>query len=307
MLERPPQRAPLDETKEIQHAVELTRNADATLLALGESWDRCGETASTSSFDLPGRQQELLAAVVATGKPVVVLQLSCRPLDLKGAMPDALLQMWFPGSAGGAAVSDLLFGDATPGGKLPITWVREAGQSPAFYSQVISHDPKHAEQRYFNGSNAPVYPFGFGLSYTTFEYSNLHIEKGTYAPGEPVTVAVGVKNTGRRAGDEVVQLYLHQQHGTSARPVRELKGFQRVTLRPGETRTLRFTLTADDLRYWSEVTHGWVQDDTSYDVWVGSNSNAELAGNFQVSGSAKTTDWVASQIQPQCECLPFHH
>lgn len=282
MLERPPQRAPLDETTEIQHATELARNADVTLMALGESWDRCGETASTSSFDFPGRQQELLAAVVATGKPVVVLQMSCRPLDLKDLKPDALLQIWFPGSAGGEAVSDLLFGDATPGGKLPITWAREAGQSPAFYSQMISHDPKHAQQRYFNGSNAPVYPFGFGLSYTSFEYSNLHIEKGTYVPGEPVTLSVDLKNTGQRTGDEVAQLYLHQLYGTSARPARELKGFQRVTLRPDETRTLRFTLNANDLQYWSEVTRGWVQDDTSYDVWVGSNANAELAGNFQV-------------------------
>jgi beta-glucosidase len=252
------------------------------VVVLGEDWQMIGEGASRTSLDLPGRQQELLDAVTATGKPVVVVLMSARPLDLKGAKAGAILDVWYPGSAGGEAVANLLFGDATPGGKLPLTWIRDAAQAPDPYAHLISHDPKNADKRYWNGSSEPTWPFGFGLSYTTFQYANLHVERPAYAPGQPVKVTVDLKNTGARTGDEVAQLYIHQKYGTSARPVRELKGFQRVTLKPGETRTLSFTLKADDLRYWSAATGGWVQDEAPFDVWVGGDSKASLAGSFEV-------------------------
>lgn len=280
-LDKQPERPPIAAT-EFQRAVDLAKAADVAVLVLGEGQDMIGEGASRSSLDLPGRQQELLDAVTAAGKPVVVVLMSARPLDLKATKAGAILDVWYPGSAGGEAVANLLFGEATPGGKLPITWIRDADQAPNPYAHLISHDPKNADKRYWNGSSEPTWPFGFGLSYTTFQYANLQVERPTYAPGEAVKVTVDLKNTGARAGDEVAQLYIHQKYGTSARPVRELKGFQRVTLKPGETRTLSFTLKPEDLRYWSAATGGWVQDETAFDVWVGGDSKAALAGGFAV-------------------------
>jgi beta-glucosidase len=276
---------PLDETAEIQRATAMARAADVAVLVLGEAQNMIGEIASRSSLELPGRQQELLDAVVATGKPVVVLLMSARPLDLKDTKAAAVMDLWYPGSAGGLAVADLLFGAGVPGGKLPFTWVRNAAQVPLIYSHLVSHDPDHAEQRYWNESNQPRYPFGYGLSYTTFQYSNLRIARASYAVGESIPVEVDLKNTGRITGDEVAQLYIHQRSGTSARPVRELKGFQRASLKPGETRTLRFTLAPQDLGYWSAVTGTWVHDASKFDVWVGGSSAAELAGSFEIAAA----------------------
>jgi len=282
-LEPADKRPALDENAEIAHAVALARNADVAVLALGEGQDMSGEMASRSSLDLPGRQQALLEAVIATGKPVVVLLFGARPLDLKGAKPSAILDMWYPGAEGGTAASNLLFGDATPGGKLPITWISSIAHAPNTYAHLLSFDVPNTDKRYWNEkSSAPTYPFGHGLSYTTFAYSNLRVEQPVVAPGRPVTVAVDLRNTGPRAADEVAQLYIHQRYGTSTRPVRELKGFQRIALKAGETKTLRFTLTSDDLRYWSAVTKGWVADETKFDVWVGGDSAATLAGQFDV-------------------------
>ena len=283
MLDPPQFKPPLDETAEIQRAVSLSKNADVAILVLGEAQDMIGESASRSALDLPGRQQELLDAVVATGKPVVVLLMNGRPLDLKETKAQAILDIWYPGSAGGDAVANLLFGEAAPGGKLPFTWIRSAAQAPNPYAHLISHDPKNADKRYWNGTSAPVYPFGFGFSYTTFQYANLRVDRSIHAPSEPVTMTVDVKNTGPRAGDEVAQLYIHQRYGTSARPVRELKGFQRVSLRAGEIRTLSFTLQPKDLRYWSAVTQDWVQDESAFDVWIGGSSTADLSARFVIA------------------------
>ncbi len=280
----PPPKPPLDENTEIQRATELARGADVSVVVLGEAQDMIGEMASRSSLDLPGRQQELLDAIVATGKPVIVLLMSARPLDLKDTRAGAILDLWYPGSEGGQAAANLLFGDATPGGKLPITWIRSATQAPRFYSHLTSQDPGNVDKRYWNESSQPRYPFGYGLSYTGFEYANLHVERPVYAPGERVNVTVDLKNTGARTGDEVAQLYIHQRSGTSARPVRELKGFQRVTLKAAEVRNLHFTLQPEDLRYWSAATGSWVQDTAQFDVWIGGSSAADLAGTFEVKG-----------------------
>ena len=275
-------RVEVDDTAEIQKAVALAKNADVAVLALGEAQIMIGENASRSSLDLPGRQQELLEAVIATGKPVVVLLMSARPLDLKGAQPGALLDIFYPGSQGGTAVANLLFGDVAPGGKLPYTWPRDIGQIPLPYAHLTSHSPKKTEQRYWNESNAPLYPFGFGLSYSTFQFSNLKLDTQRVAPGKPVSVAVDVQNTGGRAADDVAQLYIHQRYGSSARPVRELKGFQRVTLGAGETRTLHFTLKPEDLGYWTASKRMWVQDETMVDLYAGDDSTAALSTSFEV-------------------------
>lgn len=276
--------APPVDPAELQHAVDLARDADVAVLVLGEAQNMIGEAASRSTLDLPGRQQELLDAVIATGKPVVVLLMSARPIDLKGSAPAALMDIWYPGSQGGAAVANLLFGSVSPGGKLPYSWPRSVGQLPLPYAHLTSHQPANADQRYQNEPGTPLYPFGFGLSYASFAFSNLTVGKASIVPGETLPVSVDVRNTGSRTADEVAQLYIHQQSGTSARPVRELKGFARVTLKPGETRTVRFTLRPDDLSYWSAATHGWVQDATTFDVYAGDSSQATLAARFDVRG-----------------------
>lgn len=281
-IERP---APTSDAQGIEDAVNLARGADVAVVVVGEALDMIGEKASRSSLDLPGRQQELLDAVVAAGKPTIVVVMNGRPLDLKNTKAAAILDVWYPGSEGGKATANLLFGDAVPGGKLPFTWARNAGQLPAYYAHMASHEPLGATTRYWNESNAPTYPFGYGLSYTSFAYSNLKVDRTVIVPGDTITVSVDLKNTGSRTGDEVAQLYIHQRTGTSARPVRELKGFRRVTLKPGATQTLKFTLTPAELRYWNAAAHDWVQDSSTFDVWVGGNSEAQLAGTFAVTQS----------------------
>ena len=278
---------PMDETAEIARAVSLARQDDVAVLVIGEASQMSGEDASRTSLDLPGRQQELLDAVVATGKPVIILLMSARPTSLHDTKAAAILDLWYPGSEGAAAAANLIFGDANPGGKLPISWIRSASQAPMTYAHDITHDPVKASTRYWDTVNDPIYPFGYGLSYTSFAYSALKVDTPSVAPGQPVGISVNLTNTGKRPGDEVAQLYIHQRSGTSVRPVRELKGFQRVTLQPGETRTLHFTLRPEDLRYWSDVTNGWVADSAIFDVWVGGNSNADLAGQFVVGASAR--------------------
>lgn len=278
----PAPRVQVDDQTEMQKAVAMAKAADVAVLVLGEAQNMIGENASRSSLDLPGNQQALLDAVVATGKPVVLLLMSARPLDLKGAKPQGLMDIWYPGSQGGAAVANVMFGDVAPGGKLPYNWPRDIGQVPLPYAHLTSHQPEKALQRYWNEPNSPLYPFGYGLSYSTFAFSNLKIGKDHVAPGEAVPVSVDVRNTGSRKADDVAQLYIHQRYGSSARPVRELKGFQRITLDPGETRTVQFTLKPEDLQYWTASSHSYVQDETTFDVFAGDDSTAELAGTFDV-------------------------
>ncbi|HEX7855053.1 MAG TPA: beta-glucosidase BglX [Sphingobium sp.] len=274
---------PHDDTAGIVEAVAAARAADVAVLVLGEGQEDVGEQASRSTLDLPGRQQELLDAVVATGKPVVVVLMSGRPLNLKESKAAAVLEVWYPGSQGGAAVANLLTGDAVPGGKLPFTWPRNVGQVPMIYARLNSHDPRRADKRYWNEPGDPAYPFGYGLSYATFTYSNVKVDRPNIALNTGLTVTADVSNTGSFRADAVAQLYLHQKIGTSARPVRELKGFQRVTLRPGETRTLRFAIQPDHLRYWSAVTRDWVQDASTFDVAVGGDSTAPFSATFTVA------------------------
>lgn len=281
-----PERPPLDETAEITRAAALARDADVAVLVLGEAMNMVSEGGSRSSLELPGRQQELLDAVVAAGKPVIVVLMSARPLSLHDSKPAAILDVWYPGTEGGSAVADILTGDAVPGGKLPFTWIRSAAHAPNFYDQLLSHKPDPVDGRYWNETSEPSYAFGFGLSYTSFAFSNLKIAKRYYGRGEPVTVSVDVANTGERTGDEVAQLYIHQREGTSVRPVRELKGFQRITLKPGEVRTVTFKLSAEDLHYWSAVTRSYVADESLFDVWAGGDSRASLHAEFTV-GSPK--------------------
>lgn len=270
--------------REFARAVQLARQSDLTVLVLGEAQDMSGESASRSSLDLPGRQQQLLEAVAATKKPVVLVLLSGRPLNIVWAAQHvpAILLAWYPGTQGGRAVANLLYGRAAPGGKLPFTWPRSAGHVPAHYSHTTTHAPADQSKRYWEEESTPLYPFGYGLSYAAFRFSNLQVSRPKLPAGQSLTVSVDVENASGAAGEEVVQLYIHQRFGTSSRPVRELKGFRRITLAPREKRTVQFTLGKDELTYWSAATRSWVQDAALFDVWVGGDSAASLHSAFEV-------------------------
>ncbi len=270
-----------------KQAIATAKAADSVIMVLGENANMAGEAASRASLDLPGRQQELLEAVVALGKPVVLVLLNGRPLAVSwaaGHVP-AILEAWEPGSEGGHAVADVLFGDANPGGKLPVTFPRKTGQAPLYYARTLTHSPEGSPMynaRYWDGDVSPLYPFGFGLSYTTFSIDNLKVSSPQVKVGDSLTVTSDVTNTGAVAGDEVVQLYIHQKAGSDSRPMRELKGFERVTLEPGAKKTVTFRLGPDELIYWSTSARGWVQDAEAFDVWVGSDSTAKLSAGFTV-------------------------
>jgi beta-glucosidase len=270
--------------EEFDHAVKLAKQSDLAIMVLGEAQNMSGEFASRSSLELPGKQEQLLEAVVATGKPVVLVLMNGRPLDIRWASEHvpAILEAWYPGTQGGNAIVNLLYGKAVPGGKIPFTWPRDVGQVPMFYAHNTSHAPAVQNKRYWNEASTPLFPFGFGLSYATFSFSNLHLSKAEVKQNENLDVSVDVENTSNVPGDEVVQLYLHQQYGTSSRPMRELKGFSRVSLLPNEKKTVHFTISKDDRTYWSSATRSWVADASQFDVWVGGDSTASLHGAFSV-------------------------
>lgn len=273
-----------DDEGEFRKAIDLAASSDVAVVVLGEWQNMIGENASRSTLDLPGRQVELLQAVVATGTPVALLLMSGRPLDLRwatGHVP-AILQIWYPGTQGGHAVARVLFGDVSPGGKLPFTWPRSVGQVPLIASHTRSHQPEKQGERYWDEASTPLFPFGHGLGYTTFACRDLRVSPETFRAGESTTVSVQVTNTGDRPGDEVVQLYIHQHYGTASRPAREVKGFRRVTLDAGETQTISFTLGPDELRYWNAARRDWVIDPARFDVWVGGDSTATLGTTFTV-------------------------
>jgi beta-glucosidase len=280
-----PEAAPFDEAAELARAVELARSSDVVVLVLGEAADMNGEAASRSTLDLPGRQLELLEAVAATGTPVVLVLVSGRPLDLRRAsqLAPAILMAWHPGVEGGPAVARLLFGAVVPGGKLPFSWPRSVGQVPIIYSRLTSHQPHTAAQRYWEEESTPLYPFGYGLSYGQVEYSNLTLSATQIGLDDTVQVSFELHNASSRQVEEVAQLYLHQRFGRAARPVRELKGFERVTLEPGERRTLVFPIPAAARRYWSAADGAYVLDSTTFDVWVGGTSTADLHAEFAVN------------------------
>jgi beta-glucosidase len=294
-------------------AVAAARKADVVILALGESAPKMtGESSSLTRLDLPGNQERLLETITKLGKSTVLVLFDGRPLAIKWAAENvpAILEAWYPGIEAGPAVADILFGDTNPSGKLTATFPRAVGQEPLFYNQLptgrpaedidLSHPPVSGAEkylsRYIDETNAPLFPFGYGLSYTTFTYSNMklsqysissedltHPKRGHFfSPPSDVQVTVDVKNAGPVAGTEVAQLYIRNTGGSVEEPVRELKGFQRVTLRPGETRQLEFTLGFAELSYFNlEMTR--VIEPTEYQVWVGGSSEATLGAQFEVT------------------------
>jgi len=274
-----------ERANEFQHALQLIKNSDVAVLVLGEQQVMSGERASRQSLDLPGKQEELLEAAVATGKPIVLVLLNARPLNITWAADHvpAILEAWYPGTEGGNAIADLLAGDDNPGGKLPVSWPRNVGQVPIYYARTLSQIADEPNTRYWDGSSAPLYPFGYGLSYSRFAVQNLKISKESVRAAGSIEVSVDVENTGTRNGDEVVQLYTHQRAGSASRPVRELKGFTKVSLKPDEKKSITLQLDTNDLGFWSPQTHHWSIEPGVFDLWVGTDSTASDHTTFTVT------------------------
>lgn len=266
-----------DRTDGFAEAVRAAQESDLAIIAVGESAEMSGEAASRSSLDLPGRQLDLVKAVHATGKPYVVVLMNGRPLTIGWLAENApaILETWFAGIEGGNAIADVLFGDVNPGGKLPVTFPRNVGQIPLYYNHKNTGRPPDANNKYtskyLDVDWKPLYPFGFGLSYTKFEITNLKLSAARIPASGRLTVSVDVRNIGQRAGDEVVQLYIRDVAASVTRPVKELKGFQRVTLAPGETKRVEFVLGPEQLGFWNRQMR-YVVEPGEFRVMVGPNS-----------------------------------
>ena len=286
MQEQPAQSA--DEVRlSIENAVALARQSDVAVVVLGEIDLMSAEYASRSSLRLSNGQEELLEAVSATGKPVVLVLVNGRPLNISWAAEHvpAIVEAWYPGSQGGNGVADILFGDANPSGHLTVSWPRSSGQEPLYYNHNLTQNPETAPEfksRYWDILSTPLYRFGYGLSYTSFSFDNLKVAPSARV-GDTIEVSADVTNTGSRAGDAVVQLYIHQRAGSASRPIRQLKGFEKVPLEPGAKRTVYFTLGKNELQFWSPAVKTWVVEPEQFDVWVGGDSTATLHGEFRLT------------------------
>jgi beta-glucosidase len=268
---------PEEDRKQIAEAVEVAKQADVIILAIGgneqtsrEAWG-LNHMGDRASLDLIGRQDELVEAMVATGKPVVVFLYNGRPLSINHLVQNVLVifECWYLGQENGHAVAEVLFGDVNPSGKLPISFPRSAGHLPVFYNFKPS-----ARRGYLFDDVSPLYAFGYGLSYTTFAVKNVRLEKKTIRTTGSTRVLADVTNTGKREGTEVAQMYIRDVVSSATRPVKELKGFQKVTLRPGETKTVSFEITPELLAFY-DVNMKYVVEPGEFSIMVGSSSRDE--------------------------------
>lgn len=290
-----------EEQSEIDKAVENAKKSDVAVVVLGGSNRTCGENKSRSSLDLPGRQLDLLQAVVATGKPTILVLINGRPLSINWAdkFVPAILEAWYPGSQGGTAIADALFGDYNPGGKLTVTFPKSVGQIPFNFPTKPNAQVDGGRNKGLDGNmsrvNGALYPFGFGLSYTTFEYSDISLQPTVVTQTQPITVRCKVTNTGKRAGDEVVQLYVRDVLSSVTTYEKNLCGFERVHLEPGETKEVSFTIEPRDLQLLDSDNH-WVVEPGDFKVMIGASSeDIRLNDRFTVIeyGKGTTTQSVA--------------
>ena len=273
----------------IDEAVKAAQQADVVVAVVGESRGMSHESSSRTNLDIPASQRALITALKATGKPLVLVLMNGRPLsiDVQQQQADAVLETWFSGTEGGNAIADVLFGDYNPSGKLPITFPRSVGQIPTYYSHLsigrpfTPGKPGNYTSQYFDEGNSPLYPFGYGLSYTDFSLSDVSLSAKTLKPGATLTASVTVKNTGKRAGETVVQLYVQDVTATMSRAVKELKNFEKVMLKPGEQKVVQFTLGENDLKFYNaQLQH--VAEPGEFNVQIGLDSQNVQQNSFQL-------------------------
>jgi beta-glucosidase len=280
---------PCDSAEGFEEAARAARGADFTIVAVGESAEMSGEAASRSSLDLPGKQIDLVRAIHSSGSPYAVVLMNGRPLTINELNQNApaILETWFAGTQAGNAIADVLFGDVNPGGKLPVTFPRNVGQEPLYYNYLNTGRPPDVTNKYtskyLDVSWTPLFPFGYGLSYTQFKITNLQLSAQRIRANGKLTVSVEVENAGKRSGDEVVQLYVRDVAASIARPVKELKGFQRISLKPGEKRRVEFVLSGEQLGFWNREMRFGVEPG-EFKVMVGSNSVDLIETKFEVTG-----------------------
>ncbi len=263
----------------IDEAVKTAEKADVVVAVVGEAQGMAHEASSRSELNIPQSQRDLLKALKATGKPLVIVLMNGRPLTLtwENDIADAMLETWFSGTEGGHAIADVLFGDYNPSGKLPMTFPRSVGQIPLYNSVLNTGRPFNPQKpnkytsRYFDITNSPLFPFGYGLSYTQFSVSDVSLSASTMGKNTPLTASVTVKNTGKRSGATVVQLYLQDVTASISRPIKELKNFEKIDLAPGEEKVVRFTINEQDLRFYNDKLK-WASEPGRFNVFIGLDS-----------------------------------
>jgi beta-glucosidase len=267
-----------DSTNMFKDAVALARQADVVVMAIGEAANMSGEAHSRGDIRIPGKQEDLVREVLKTGKPVVIVLMNGRPLTINWLAGNvtAILESWFLGSQGGNAIADVLFGKYNPSGKLPVSFPYSVGQIPVYYSHKNTGKPKFDDKypytsKYNDIPNEPLFPFGFGLSYTTFEYSDIKMSSDQMKMNDSITISLKVKNAGRFDGEEVVQLYIHDLVGSVTRPVKELKGFRKVMIKTGESQNISFIIKSSDLAFFTKDM-SFKAEPGDFKVFVGTNS-----------------------------------
>ncbi len=264
----------------LQEALAVANQSDVIVAALGESAEMTGESSSRTDIEIPETQKDLLKALLKTGKPLVLVLFTGRPLALtwENENVPAILNVWFGGSEAGSAIADVLFGDINPSGKLSVTFPQNVGQIPLYYNHKNTGRPlpdgqwfQKFRSNYLDVSNDPLYPFGYGLSYTTFSYSDIKLSAGSLKGNQTLTASVTVTNTGNKDGKEVIQLYIRDVVGSTTRPVKELKGFQKTEFKAGETKTITFTITPEDLKFYNyDLRYDW--EPGEFVIMIGGNS-----------------------------------
>ena len=275
----------------MQKAIDNAKNADVIVAVMGESENMSGEAGSKTNIDLPGLQKEFLAELKKIGKPIVLVLLNGRPLTLswENDNMDAILEAWWPGTRGGDAIAQTLFGDNNPNGKLPITFPRNVGQIPIYYNHKntgrpylgVSDPEQKYKSRYTDSDISPLFPFGFGLSYTTFTYSDLKLSADKINRNETLKIEVEITNTGDFDGSEVAQLYIKDLVGSVTRPVKELKGFEKIFLKKGEKKVVSFEISADDLNFFDKNMN-FNSEVGTFEIFIGGNSDTQNKKTFEL-------------------------
>ncbi|MCT8152053.1 beta-glucosidase BglX, partial [Klebsiella aerogenes] len=273
----------------IDEAVAAAKQSDVVVAVVGEAQGMAHEASSRTDITLPQSQRDLISALKATGKPLVLVLMNGRPLALvkEDQQADALLETWFAGTEGGHAIADVLFGDYNPSGKLPMSFPRSVGQIPTYYSHLNTGRPYNPEKpnkytsRYFDQANGPLYPFGYGLSFTTFSVSDVKMSAPTMPRDGSVTASVQVTNTGKREGATVIQLYLQDVTASMSRPVKMLRGFKKVNLKPGETQTVSFPIDVEALKFWNQQMK-YVAEPGKFNVFIGVDSARVKQSEFEL-------------------------